>query len=358
MKFKPLFFFALTFGLLTQLAAAQSAVLLPSPIQQFTFNGTPVAGGTVAFYASGTFTQLPVYADAGAINLLPNPVTLNSGGLPQNASGAPTPIYLIPGTAYRVVLKNSSGVQLWIADAITGLASSAAVQSSVVPFASSMVFTACADNQLFFVTLTGNVTSSSFNECPGVQLPAFVTFELIQDGTGSRTFSWPSNSVGGGLLAPAANAVTVQTFLWDGSTLQAIAPAMGNDNVLRAVSAVLSGGLTANSVSLPGGLLALTSTLMWDNAPTIHASTFGTSPSIVNSNGTAAFEINVGTGGTATSGQIDFSKSAANGWSCQVTDMSSNIVTRETAFTVNSVTFTAASAWTASDKLLINCSAF
>ena len=356
MKFKPLFFFALTFGLLTQLAFSQSAVLLPSPIQQFTFNGDPVAGGTVAFYQSGTFTAQAIYADAGAVNLLPNPITLNSGGLPQNASGAPTPIYLTPGTAYRVVLKNSSGVQLWLADNVTGLASSAAVQSSVVPFASTLVFTACADNQLFFVTLTGNVTSSSFNECPGVQLPAFVTFELIQDGTGSRTFSWPSNSVGGGLLAPAANAITVQTYLWDGSTLQAIAPAMGNDGILR------FGSISTSAIALVGTspLILGNNVLVWAGSGlvSVHSGTFGTSPSIVNSNGEATFEINVGTGGTATTGQIDFLKAAANGWSCQVTDMNSNIVTRETAFTVSSVTFTAASAWTASDNLLVNCLAF
>ncbi len=91
-------------------------------------------------------------------------------------------------------------------------------------------------------------------------------------------------------------------------------------------------------------------------APTI-SSGFGTSASIIQQNGTQAFEINVGTGGTATSGVIGL-PAAVNGWSCQVSDMSTNIVTRETAFTVSSVTLTAASAWTASDKLLINCGAF
>jgi hypothetical protein len=91
-------------------------------------------------------------------------------------------------------------------------------------------------------------------------------------------------------------------------------------------------------------------------APTI-SSGFGTSPGIVQQNGTAAFEVNVGTGGAATSGVIGL-PAAKNGWSCQATDMNTNIVTRETAFTTTSVTLTAASAWTASDKLLVNCSGF
>lgn len=94
-------------------------------------------------------------------------------------------------------------------------------------------------------------------------------------------------------------------------------------------------------------------------APTI-ASGFGTSPSIVNSRGTKSFEVNVGTGGTATSGVLTMPTlpAAKVGWSCSVWDMNTNIVTRETAFTATSITLTAASAWTASDKLLLNCGAF
>lgn len=94
------------------------------------------------------------------------------------------------------------------------------------------------------------------------------------------------------------------------------------------------------------------------SAPTI-SSGFGTSPSIVNQYGAASFEVNVGTGGSATSGVIQLNPNAApNGWSCTAVDMSTNIVTRETAFSTTTVTLTAASAWTASDKLLVNCGAF
>ncbi len=109
-------------------------------------------------------------------------------------------------------------------------------------------------------------------------------------------------------------------------------------------------------VQFLGSDIRFTNPLFVNIAPTI-ASGFGTSPSIVNSNGTAVFEVNVGTGGSATSGVLTM-PTATTGWSCQVTDMNTNIVTRETAFTTASITFTAASAWTASDKLLINCGAF
>jgi hypothetical protein len=90
------------------------------------------------------------------------------------------------------------------------------------------------------------------------------------------------------------------------------------------------------------------------------SSGFGTSPSVVNTacGETCRFEVNVGTGGSAMSGVIGL-PTAANGWSCQASDMSTpSKTTTETAFTTFSVTLTAASAWTASDKLLVNCGAF
>lgn len=99
-------------------------------------------------------------------------------------------------------------------------------------------------------------------------------------------------------------------------------------------------------------------------APTI-SSGFGTSPSIVANNGTCAFQVNVGTGGSATSGVIGL-PAASNGWNLQCTDITTNsttvFLTKQTASTTTTATVgnfsdvAVASAWTASDKL--NCSAF
>lgn len=83
---------------------------------------------------------------------------------------------------------------------------------------------------------------------------------------------------------------------------------------------------------------------------------FGTSPSIVNYNGSAAFELDVGSGGTARSGVIGL-PAAVNGWSCQVNDMGVT-KTRERSYTPDSVTLTADTAWEANDHLLLSCSAF
>lgn len=100
--------------------------------------------------------------------------------------------------------------------------------------------------------------------------------------------------------------------------------------------------------------------------PTI-ASGFGTSPVAPaggTSNGTWAFQVTIGTGGTATSGVLTM-PAALHGWNCSATDETTTsataFVTKQTADTTTSVTLGnfntsgAAAAWNASDVLQISC---
>lgn len=107
-------------------------------------------------------------------------------------------------------------------------------------------------------------------------------------------------------------------------------------------------------------------TLISATAPTI-SSGFGTGASVPNNNGTAAFTINVGTGGSASSGVIGL-PAAAHGWNCYATDITTNstsvFVTKQTASTTTSATIgnfsdvAVATAWTASDILAVSCFAY
>jgi hypothetical protein len=111
--------------------------------------------------------------------------------------------------------------------------------------------------------------------------------------------------------------------------------------------------------------LALTSLLESATAPTI-ASGFGTSPSVTVNNGTANFRINVGTGGTASSGVIGL-PTAVNGWDCDCEDRTTFSTTvfkcRQTADTATSATVGSFSSsagstpWAASDILAVSCRA-
>lgn len=131
----------------------------------------------------------------------------------------------------------------------------------------------------------------------------------------------------------------------------------------NAYASIANFATTGVTLSVP---LKLTNTVISTTAPTI-GSGFGTSPTIVASNGTAAFQVNVGTGGTASSGVITM-PAAVNGWSCSAADVttqsSSVFLTKQTASTTTSVTITnyntagAATAWVASDKINMMCMAF
>ena len=101
--------------------------------------------------------------------------------------------------------------------------------------------------------------------------------------------------------------------------------------------------------------------LMSPTAPTI-SSGFGTMPGIT-PNGTAAFQVTVGTGGTASTGVVQL-PTAATGWACSVANVSHASQTRQTGSSMTSATFTnftsggAPTAWSVGDKLAISCQAF
>jgi hypothetical protein len=112
--------------------------------------------------------------------------------------------------------------------------------------------------------------------------------------------------------------------------------------------------------------VGLTRLVMSSTAPTI-ASGFGTLPTVPTNNGTAAFTINVGTGGSATSGVITM-PAATTGWVCSVENQTGvlgnyanqrtmQIGSTTTTVTVENQTVStgAALAWTASDVLVLAC---
>jgi hypothetical protein len=97
--------------------------------------------------------------------------------------------------------------------------------------------------------------------------------------------------------------------------------------------------------------------------PTI-SSGFGTGPSVVSGTSPCSFQVNVGTGGAASSGVIALNFTASNGWACAVHDVTTPTtnLTDQTASSTTTVTVTnyvrttgVAGAWTASDKLMMTC---
>lgn len=123
--------------------------------------------------------------------------------------------------------------------------------------------------------------------------------------------------------------------------------------------------ITASTLNLTS-TLGLQTTLLSVSVPTMGAC--GTSPSVTANNGTAAFSVNVGTGGTASTCVVNLPTNTT-GWICDAFDITNpttggGYFVKQTAGTTTSVTFTgyntagAATAWTASDILRVKCTGY
>jgi hypothetical protein len=72
----------------------------------------PYAGGSLNFFITESSTPLAVYSDATLQTSLGTIVTLNSAGWPDTA-------IFLQNRPYKVVLKDSSGNQIWTADPVS-----------------------------------------------------------------------------------------------------------------------------------------------------------------------------------------------------------------------------------------------
>ena len=181
--------------------------------QAFDQNGNPLAFGCVFTYASGTSTQQATYSDNTGTIANPNPV-------PLSASGSAN-IWIQAGKLYTFTVVANGGTNCSLGTlmySVNGIGGGSAQTVTPVTFSATPAFTVIAQNQLFTITLTGNAVSLPVSFV-NVQAPALITFQITQDGTGSRTFAWPSNVTGGVTIDSAANHTTSQTFVWNGTTI-------------------------------------------------------------------------------------------------------------------------------------------
>ena len=73
-------------------------------------DGAPVPGGTLTFYATGTSTPKDVFADAGGVTPLANPVTLDGAGRKL--------VFLDDDGAYDIIFKDADEVEIWSMESI------------------------------------------------------------------------------------------------------------------------------------------------------------------------------------------------------------------------------------------------
>lgn len=93
--------------------------------------------------------------------------------------------------------------------------------TNTVSYSATPTFDASLGNSQV-ITLTGDVSSSTLSNIVAGQT---VAFKIIQDGTGGRSFVWPTNVLGGMAIdgSSAAGEIATQIFhCFDGTNLEAV----------------------------------------------------------------------------------------------------------------------------------------
>jgi hypothetical protein len=121
-----------------------------------------------------------------------------------------------------------------------------------VTFSATPIFDASLGNTQT-ITLTGNVTSSTLsNSTAGEQ----INFIICQDGTGGRSFVWPTTVSQGPPVNLNANACTYYSAIFDGTNANPLEPAQAQPNIAAVTaSSAVSTDQNLMSIPVPPGML-------------------------------------------------------------------------------------------------------
>ncbi|GAH15913.1 unnamed protein product, partial [marine sediment metagenome] len=108
---------------------------IPVKPQYLDGDGDPYSGGKLYFYEAGTSTPLAVYKTASG-TAHASPIVLDSQGRIPDSDG----IFLGSGDAYKVVLHDSSDVEIFSVDDLNDISVAAASSGSSVPVGGIIMF--------------------------------------------------------------------------------------------------------------------------------------------------------------------------------------------------------------------------
>jgi hypothetical protein len=241
--------------LLSTFVHSQTAVVLaPLPqLQFFDQTGTPLAFGCVFTYQVNSTSPLATYTDYTGVTQNANPVILTAGGSAN--------IWLLAGQAYTFQVKSAGGTKCSAGSTlytVNGIGGGASTLTTIVPYSPTPAFQDAAQNQLFEITLTGNASAQPLTFV-GVTPPGFITFQITQDGSGGHTFSWPANSIGGCTIGGAANQVTTQQFVYNGTNATAIGPCVTGSGPQLGTGDIYDYGLSSGAQPVCSDNFLLTS---------------------------------------------------------------------------------------------------
>lgn len=379
----------------TTFLRGDGSCITPGGSGTVTTTGSPASTNLASFSGGTSITGTSAATLDGSGNLVANSLASTSDGVHSSA------LYLAGNTTLPALTAN--GVTLLGNPAATNTAYSIQWPTAIIPNGDILTCTTSGTNCL--ITDGGAPGSASWSAltAPSSNLTLSMGTNLSEfDGTAATAqfFSWKNKtaavvgtSQGSPVPAICGRAFHGSADVEDCLTFSDL-PGNGNDAAIAftightgtstgAVTTTFPGPVTSPS-TLSGQIGIFTGVLEARNgidfgagnkvlftptSPTI-ASGFGGGASVTTVNGGAAFLVNVGTGGSASSGVITMG-TASTGYACSVNDITARNSgtavnqTYETATSTTSVTITnqalatgIAAAWAASDIIQLACTAY
>ena len=190
-------------------------------------DGTPAVGATVRVCteaASGTpcSPTASIYSDKA--------LTIGIGPtLAVDAAGAYT-YYASPGFYKEQICLGATCVTRTVL--MAGDVTALVVGTSALGFSATPTFDSSA-NTYFSMTLTGNVTSSTISNAFDGRV---IYFNICQDATGGRTFTWPASVLTPPTVGTAVSSCTSASFIYDGTNWRELAASSRGSAVFDTVT--------------------------------------------------------------------------------------------------------------------------
>ena len=169
---------------------------------------------------------------------------------PQKGTVAELPATCVVGQEYFATNATAgqnkyfcTATNTWTQQLNSGGGGGAGITRTVVSYSATPTFIRSSQIQIWEITLTGNVTSSTTS---GVTAGDILVFEICEDSSGAHSFVWPTGFSTAAAISTTLSTCTSETFYWNGSSAVNITGGVSTDPADAPIT-VLSG-----DVSTPG----------------------------------------------------------------------------------------------------------